>query len=154
MKTATNIYIFNLAVADALVTTTMPFQITDYLLHSWPFGRVLCKVFISIDYYNMFTSILTLTMMSVDRYVAVCHPVKALDFRTPLKAKLINVAIWALSSAAGIPAMILGSTQTHNGKPRPFPLSPPPSSPGRVIGSTHWLFNKTNAIALLSAVVL
>ncbi|KAG7268270.1 hypothetical protein CRUP_036254, partial [Coryphaenoides rupestris] len=115
MKTATNIYIFNLAVADALVTTTMPFQITDYLLHSWPFGRVLCKVFISVDYYNMFTSILTLTMMSVDRYVAVCHPVKALDFRTPLKAKLINVLIWALSSAAGVPAMILGGTQTHNG---------------------------------------
>uniref|UniRef100_UPI003AAFEB36 kappa-type opioid receptor n=1 Tax=Centroberyx gerrardi TaxID=166262 RepID=UPI003AAFEB36 len=115
MKTATNIYIFNLAVADALVTTTMPFQTTDYLLNSWPFGEVVCKVFISIDYYNMFTSILTLTMMSVDRYVAVCHPVKALDFRTPVKAKIINVLIWVLSSAAGVPAMILGSTQTNNG---------------------------------------
>ncbi|XP_067109057.1 kappa-type opioid receptor [Osmerus mordax] len=115
MKTATNIYIFNLAVADALVTTTMPFQSTDYLLNSWPFGKVVCKVFISIDYYNMFTSILTLTMMSVDRYVAVCHPVKALDFRTPFKAKVINVFIWVLSSAAGIPAMVLGSTHTNNG---------------------------------------
>lgn len=115
MKTATNIYIFNLAVADALVTTTMPFQSTDYLLNSWPFGEVVCKVFISIDYYNMFTSIFTLTMMSVDRYVAVCHPVKALDFRTPVKAKIINILIWVLSSAAGIPAMVLGSTQTNNG---------------------------------------
>lgn len=115
MKTATNIYIFNLAVADALVTTTMPFQSTDYLLSSWPFGEVACKVFISIDYYNMFTSIFTLTMMSVDRYVAVCHPIKALDFRTPFKAKVINVLIWVLSSAAGIPAMILGSTKTNNG---------------------------------------
>uniref|UniRef100_A0A3P8UFW3 Opioid receptor, kappa 1 n=1 Tax=Amphiprion percula TaxID=161767 RepID=A0A3P8UFW3_AMPPE len=115
MKTATNIYIFNLAVADALVTTTMPFQSTDYLLSSWPFGEVACKVFISIDYYNMFTSIFTLTMMSVDRYVAVCHPVKALDFRTPVKAKIINVIIWVLSSAAGIPAMVLGSTNTNNG---------------------------------------
>lgn len=115
MKTATNIYIFNLAVADALVTTTMPFQSTDYLLNSWPFGEVVCKVFISIDYYNMFTSIFTLTMMSVDRYVAVCHPVKALDFRTPMKAKIINILIWVLSSAAGIPAMVLGSTQTNNG---------------------------------------
>ncbi|KAG7455146.1 hypothetical protein MATL_G00253470 [Megalops atlanticus] len=115
MKTATNIYIFNLAVADALVTTTMPFQSTDYLLNSWPFGEVVCKVFISIDYYNMFTSIFTLTMMSVDRYIAVCHPVKALEFRTPVKAKLINVCIWILSSAAGVPALILGSTQTNNG---------------------------------------
>ncbi|XP_056123559.1 kappa-type opioid receptor [Rhinichthys klamathensis goyatoka] len=115
MKTATNIYIFNLAVADALVTTTMPFQSTDYLLNSWPFGEVVCKVFISIDYYNMFTSIFTLTMMSVDRYVAVCHPIKALDFRTPMNAKIINILIWGLSSAAGIPAMVLGSTQTNNG---------------------------------------
>ncbi|AWP17088.1 putative delta-type opioid receptor-like [Scophthalmus maximus] len=114
MKTATNIYIFNLALADALVTTTMPFQSTDYLLNTWPFGEVVCKVFISIDYYNMFTSIFTLTMMSVDRYVAVCHPVKALDFRTPIKAKMINVCIWILSSAAGIPAFILGGTQTNS----------------------------------------
>ncbi|KAG7231164.1 hypothetical protein INR49_011995, partial [Caranx melampygus] len=115
MKTATNIYIFNLALADALVTTTMPFQSTDYLLNTWPFGEVVCKVFISIDYYNMFTSIFTLTMMSVDRYVAVCHPVKALDFRTPIKAKMINVCIWILSSAAGIPAFILGGTQSNSG---------------------------------------
>lgn len=116
MKTATNIYIFNLALADALVTTTMPFQSADYLLNSWPFGEIVCKVFISIDYYNMFTSIFTLTMMSVDRYVAVCHPVKALDFRTPLMAKTINVGIWVLSSAAGVPAMVLGGTQTSNGE--------------------------------------
>ncbi|XP_064799755.1 kappa-type opioid receptor [Oncorhynchus masou masou] len=115
MNTATNIYIFNLAVGDALVTTTMPFQSTDYLINSWPFGEVVCKVFISIDYYNMFTSIFTLTMMSVDRYVAVCHPVKALDFRTPVKAKIINVLIWVSSSAAGIPALVLGSTQNSNG---------------------------------------
>ncbi|MEQ2168412.1 Kappa-type opioid receptor, partial [Goodea atripinnis] len=116
MKTATNIYIFNLALADALVTTTMPFQSTDYLLNTWPFGEVVCKVFISIDYYNMFTSIFTLTMMSVDRYVAVCHPVKALDFRTPIKAKMINVCIWILSSAAGIPVFVLGGTQTNTGE--------------------------------------
>ncbi|XP_044513952.1 kappa-type opioid receptor [Gracilinanus agilis] len=113
MKTATNIYIFNLAMADALVTTTMPFQSTEYLMNSWPFGDVLCKVVISIDYYNMFTSIFTLTMMSVDRYIAVCHPVKALDFRTPLKAKIINICIWLLSSSVGISAIVLGGTKVR-----------------------------------------
>ena len=116
MKTATNIYIFNLALADALVTTTMPFQSTVYLMNSWPFGDVLCKVVISIDYYNMFTSIFTLTMMSVDRYIAVCHPVKALDFRTPLKTKIINICIWILSSSVGISAIVLGGTKVREGK--------------------------------------
>lgn len=121
LKTATNIYIFNLALADALATSTLPFQSAKYLMGTWPFGEVLCKVVIAIDYYNMFTSIFTLTMMSVDRYVAVCHPVKALDFRTPIKAKMINVCIWILSSAAGIPAFVLGGTQTKSGEEVDFP---------------------------------
>ncbi|TKS81871.1 Delta-type opioid receptor [Collichthys lucidus] len=117
MKTATNIYIFNLALADALATSTLPFQSAKYLMSTWPFGEPLCKVVIAIDYYNMFTSIFTLTMMSVDRYIAVCHPVKALDFRTPAKAKLINVCIWILSSAVGVPVMIMAITKvTDKGK--------------------------------------
>ncbi|XP_051843987.1 delta-type opioid receptor [Sminthopsis crassicaudata] len=115
MKTATNIYIFNLALADALATSTLPFQSAKYLMETWPFGELLCKVVLSIDYYNMFTSIFTLTMMSVDRYIAVCHPVKALDFRTPAKAKLINICIWLLSSGIGVPIMIMAVTQAKDG---------------------------------------
>lgn len=64
------------------------FQGTDVFLGFWPFGKALCKAVVSIDYYNMFTSTFTLTVMSMDRYVAVCHPVKALDMRTPHKAKV------------------------------------------------------------------
>nr|XP_057940789.1 opioid receptor, delta 1b [Doryrhamphus excisus] len=111
MKTATNIYIFNLALADALATSTLPFQSANYLMSMWPFGQLLCKVVIAIDYYNMFTSIFTLTMMSVDRYVAVCHPVRALDFRTPAKAKIINICIWILSSVVAVPVMVMAVTK-------------------------------------------
>lgn len=112
MKTATNIYIFNLALADALATSTLPFQSVNYLMGTWPFGDILCKIVMSIDYYNMFTSIFTLTTMSVDRYIAVCHPVKALDFRTPRNAKIVNVCNWILSSAIGLPVMVMASTIT------------------------------------------
>lgn len=113
MKTATNIYIFNLALADALATSTLPFQSVNYLMGTWPFGDLLCKIVMSIDYYNMFTSIFTLTTMSVDRYIAVCHPVKALDFRTPRNAKIVNVCNWILSSAIGLPVMVMASTTTE-----------------------------------------
>lgn len=111
MKTATNIYIFNLALADALVLATLPFQGTDVLLGFWPFGLALCKIVVAIDYYNMFTSIFTLTSMSVDRYTAVCHPVRSLTVRTPFRAKLINVAVWVLASAVGLPVMIMGQVE-------------------------------------------
>uniref|UniRef100_A0A3Q4GN85 Opiate receptor-like 1 n=1 Tax=Neolamprologus brichardi TaxID=32507 RepID=A0A3Q4GN85_NEOBR len=109
MKTATNIYIFNLALADSLFLATLPFQGTDLYLGFWPFGNTLCKVMVSIDYYNMFTSTFTLTVMSIDRYVAVCHPVKALDMRTPHKAKVVNICVWVLASAFGVPATFLGN---------------------------------------------
>ncbi|XP_051737034.1 LOW QUALITY PROTEIN: delta-type opioid receptor [Ctenopharyngodon idella] len=111
MKTATNIYIFNLALADALVLATLPFQGTDVILGFWPFGLALCKAVVAIDYYNMFTSVFTLTIMSVDRYIAVCHPVRSLTVRTPLRAKLINVAVWVLASAVGLPVMIMGQVE-------------------------------------------
>lgn len=116
MKTATNIYIFNLALADALATSTLPFQSVNYLMGTWPFGTILCKIVISIDYYNMFTSIFTLCTMSVDRYIAVCHPVKALDFRTPRNAKIVNVCNWILSSAIGLPVMFMATTKYRHGK--------------------------------------
>ncbi|XP_012628494.2 nociceptin receptor isoform X1 [Microcebus murinus] len=114
MKTATNIYIFNLALADTLVLLTLPFQGTDILLGFWPFGNALCKTVIAIDYYNMFTSTFTLTAMSVDRYVAICHPIRALDVRTSSKAQAVNVAIWALASVVGVPVAIMGSAQVED----------------------------------------
>ncbi|XP_026938831.1 mu-type opioid receptor isoform X1 [Sagmatias obliquidens] len=115
MKTATNIYIFNLALADALATSTLPFQSVNYLMGTWPFGTILCKIVISIDYYNMFTSIFTLCTMSIDRYIAVCHPVKALDFRTPRNAKIVNICNWILSSAIGLPVMFMATTKYRQG---------------------------------------
>ncbi|CAD7669105.1 unnamed protein product [Nyctereutes procyonoides] len=129
MKTATNIYIFNLALADTLVLLTLPFQGTDVLLGFWPFGNALCKTVIAIDYYNMFTSTFTLTAMSVDRYVAICHPIRALDVRTSSKAQAVNVAIWALASVVGVPVAIMGSAQVEDegqwGAPLPQCCCPP-----------------------------
>ncbi|KAJ8408947.1 hypothetical protein AAFF_G00239680 [Aldrovandia affinis] len=151
MKTATNIYIFNLALADSLVLATIPFQGTDVLMGFWPFGNVLCKVVISIDYYNMFTSTFTLTMMSVDRYIAVCHPVKALDMRTPHKAKVINICIWILASAIGVPAMILGNVEVEpNGIECSLVLPHPHSYWEPVCGTCVFLFSFLIPVAIIS----
>ncbi|KAL2104199.1 hypothetical protein ACEWY4_001067 [Coilia grayii] len=113
MNTATYIYIFNLALADFLVLTTLPFQGSDVLLDSWPFDLSLCKTVVGIDYYNMFTSVFTLTVMSVDRYIAVCHPVWSLAVRTTSKAKVVNVGVWVLASAFGVPVMMMGHLEVE-----------------------------------------
>ncbi|XP_048097107.1 delta-type opioid receptor [Alosa alosa] len=152
MNSATYIYIFNLALADFLVLATLPFQGTDVLLDFWPFGLSLCKIVVSIDYYNMFTSVFTLTVMSMDRYIAVCHPVRSLAVRTTSKAKVVNVGVWALASAIGVPVMVMGQLEVEpNGSiecmvvlPRPHRYWEP------VFGMCVFLFSFIVPVAIIS----
>uniref|UniRef100_A0A8C5GLJ6 Nociceptin receptor n=1 Tax=Gouania willdenowi TaxID=441366 RepID=A0A8C5GLJ6_GOUWI len=151
MKTATNIYIFNLALADSLYLATLPFQGTDVFLGFWPFGNALCKAVVSIDYYNMFTSIFTLTVMSMDRYVAVCHPVKALDMRTPHKAKVVNICVWVLASAFGVPAMVMGNVEEEHDAVECLMVLPEPRSYwDPVFGTCIFLFSFLIPVAIIS----
>ena len=98
MKTVTNMFILNLAIADDLFTLVLPINIAEHLLHYWPFGEVLCKVILSIDHYNIFSSIYFLTVMSIDRYLVVLATVrsKRMPYRTYRAAKIISLCVWIL----------------------------------------------------------
>ncbi|XP_035262683.1 somatostatin receptor type 2 [Anguilla anguilla] len=106
MKTVTNIYILNLAVADVLCMLSLPFIAIQLALVRWPFGSALCRVVMTADSLNQFTSIFCLTVMSVDRYLAVVHPIKSTRWRKPRVAKGINVAVWGVSLLVNLPVMI------------------------------------------------
>ncbi|XP_068118439.1 neuropeptides B/W receptor type 2 [Hyperolius riggenbachi] len=98
MKTVTNLFILNLAIADDLFTLVLPLNIAEMLLHYWPFGVVLCKIIVSIDYYNIFSSIFFLSVMSIDRYLVVLSTVrsKRMPYRTYRAAKIVSLLIWML----------------------------------------------------------
>ncbi|XP_028821571.1 somatostatin receptor type 2 [Denticeps clupeoides] len=106
MKTVTNIYILNLAVADVLCMISLPFIAIQMALVHWPFGSALCRVVLTMDSLNQFTSIFCLTVMSIDRYLAVVHPIKSTKWRKPRMAKTINLAVWGASLLVNLPVMI------------------------------------------------
>ncbi|KAG9338200.1 hypothetical protein JZ751_026951 [Albula glossodonta] len=110
MKTATNIYILNLAIADELFMLSVPFLATSAALRHWPFGSLMCRLVLSVDGINMFTSIFCLTVLSVDRYIAVVHPIKAARYRRPTVAKIINVCVWVLSLVVILPIIVFADT--------------------------------------------
>ncbi|XP_034021584.1 somatostatin receptor type 1 [Thalassophryne amazonica] len=110
MKTATNIYLLNLAVADELLMLSVPFLVTAALLRHWPFGSVLCRLVLSVDAINMFTSIYCLTVLSVDRYIAVVHPIRASRYRRPTVAKMVNLCVWMFSILVILPIIIFSTT--------------------------------------------
>lgn len=96
MQTVTNMYIFNLAVADEMFLVGLPFLITTVMYKYWPFGRIMCKIYMTTTSINQFTSSLLLTVMSADRYVAVCHPISSPRYRTPFIAKFICLTVWTV----------------------------------------------------------
>ncbi|XP_071387565.1 somatostatin-like receptor F_48D10.1 [Centroberyx affinis] len=111
MKTVTNIYILNLAVADELYIVGLPFLTTQNVLSYWPFGSFLCRVVMTADSMNQFTSIFCLTVMSIDRYLAVVHPIRSTKWRHPRVAKMVSAAVWAVSFVVVLPVVIFSDVQ-------------------------------------------
>ncbi|XP_077461073.1 somatostatin receptor type 5 [Stigmatopora argus] len=112
---ATNIYILNLAVADELFMLGLPFLAAQNVLLSWPFGSLLCRVVMTVDAINQFTSIFCLAVMSVDRYLAVAQPVRAGRWRRPSVAKVVSTAVWSGSFVVVLPVVVFADVRRGEG---------------------------------------
>ncbi|XP_060682844.1 P2Y purinoceptor 8-like [Hemiscyllium ocellatum] len=74
-KTPLVIFMINLTIADILLAFFLPFQIAYHLNdNNWAFGKSLCTFVTTLFYVNMYCSILTMTCISVERYIGVAHP--------------------------------------------------------------------------------
>jgi heme/copper-type cytochrome/quinol oxidase subunit 2 len=113
MQTVTNMYIFNLALADEMFLIGLPFLIVTVVFKYWPFGSIMCKIYMTTTSVNQFTSSLLLTVMSADRYVAVCHPISSPRYRTPFIAKFICMTAWSVSVLLMVPIFMYANTLTH-----------------------------------------
>lgn len=70
LKNVTNLFVLNLAFSDLIFTLTLPFWATDYL-HHWIFGDFWCKFMIAAYFVGLYSSIIILTAMTVDRFIMV-----------------------------------------------------------------------------------
>ncbi|KAM9294285.1 C-C chemokine receptor type 3-like [Gastrophryne carolinensis] len=110
VKTVTNLFIFNLVISDLLFTVSLPFW-GYYHNHEWIFGESLCKVVSSIFYIGFYSSIFFLTMMTVDRYVAVVHAIQAARMRKLVYVYVASAVIWVTSLFSAVPKFVLYGTR-------------------------------------------
>lgn len=100
-KNELGVYLINLSVADLLYIATLPLWI-DYFLHhdNWIHGQQSCKLFGFIFYTNIYISIAFLCCISVDRYLAVAHPLKFAKIRRVKTAMLVSAVVWVIEIVA------------------------------------------------------
>ncbi|XP_014821771.1 PREDICTED: G-protein coupled receptor 35-like isoform X3 [Calidris pugnax] len=98
--TETKVYVINLVFADCFVICTLPSM--SYLLWSKSNRNELCQFIEAIYIINMIVSTYIVSFISIDRYIAIKHPMKARTFRSPSKAALLCGLLWV--------SVIIGTT--------------------------------------------
>ncbi|XP_069624179.1 succinate receptor 1 [Ranitomeya imitator] len=92
--TSGNIYLFNLCLSDFVFLCTLPLLIQSYTKGCWMFEEFLCYSNRYLLHANLYTSILFLTFISIDRYLIIKHPFKDHIMQRKKTAILISVGVW------------------------------------------------------------
>ncbi|XP_070973510.1 urotensin-2 receptor [Oncorhynchus clarkii lewisi] len=115
IRFATSMYIsiINLALADLLYLSTIPFVVCTYFLKDWYFGDVGCRILLSLDLLTMHASIFTLTVMCTERYLAVTKPLDTVR-RSKSYRKALAWGVWLLSLVLTLPMMVMVTETTKS----------------------------------------
>ncbi|XP_072259127.1 proteinase-activated receptor 1-like [Pyxicephalus adspersus] len=101
------VYMLNLATSDILLISVLPFLIIyRFSGNNWVIGEGMCRFVIATFYCNMYCSILLMTSISVDRFLAVVHPVRSISWRTLKHAWLVCGVIWVISLVSTVPLLL------------------------------------------------
>ncbi|KAK6493678.1 5-hydroxytryptamine receptor 7-like [Huso huso] len=107
LRQPSNYLVVSLAAADLSVAlAVMPFVITtDLVGGEWLFGKFFCNVFIAMDVICCTASIMTLCVISVDRYLGITRPLTyPVRQNGKLMAKMVFIA-WLLSASITLPPL-------------------------------------------------
>ncbi|XP_075706893.1 S-geranylgeranyl-glutathione receptor P2RY8 [Rhinoderma darwinii] len=102
--TSSVILMINLSITDLALAMLLPFQIHYHAQgNNWIFGKELCNVVTIMFYVNMYCTILTIMLISMERYVGVVHPMKSSMWRRKRYAIGAILLIWLLLLIALLP---------------------------------------------------
>ncbi|XP_038051396.1 growth hormone secretagogue receptor type 1-like isoform X2 [Patiria miniata] len=107
LQTTSN-YLVSMAFSDLLILLlTGPMEVA-YELKAWPwtYTRFMCRLRYFLIEACTFTSVLNITSFTTERYIAICHPIKAKSYVSHSRAIKIIVVIWIVSLGVSIPLFL------------------------------------------------
>lgn len=107
LRSVTDMLLANLPLADLVFVCTLPFwAYAGY--HQWVFGRVACKALRGIYAVNFYVSMLTLTCITVDRFIVVVKATKAYNQQATCMTwgRGLLSGAWVVSLLLSLPQII------------------------------------------------
>ena len=133
-KTVSNLFICSLAVTDLGVSAVvLPFSITYQILGHWVFGQLLCELWLVMDMIVCLSSISHLCAISIDRYLAVCQPLRYHQIMTKSRSRIICLCSWVLATTFALPTVY-------------WPKSSVPQQNDNFLNATNSMFTTPNPL--------
>ncbi|XP_077998845.1 allatostatin-A receptor-like [Glandiceps talaboti] len=105
-----SIYVLNLAAGDILALVVVVFHITEFFKPTWPFiwrSDWSCIVFRYLRFVGFNISIFTMVAIAIDRYFAICHPMKFKVMFTPRRTKFVVMSLWIIALITAVPTAFM-----------------------------------------------
>uniref|UniRef100_A0A8C7XSY6 Neurotensin receptor 1 (high affinity) n=1 Tax=Oryzias sinensis TaxID=183150 RepID=A0A8C7XSY6_9TELE len=114
LQSTVHYHLASLAVSDLLILIiSMPIEIYNFIWvhHPWVFGDAVCRGYFFLRDSCSYATALNIASLSVERYMAICHPFKAKSIMSRSRTKKLISAMWLASFALSTPMLfIMGQT--------------------------------------------
>uniref|UniRef100_UPI00398F1F55 putative neuropeptide Y receptor type 6 n=1 Tax=Pristiophorus japonicus TaxID=55135 RepID=UPI00398F1F55 len=110
--TATRSLLVNLAVCDMMVVCIcMPVTLGHQVYNAWVFGDFMCRAVPFVQAVAVSASVLSLAVISLNRYYSVHSPLNARSFFTCRRIFWMICAVWLVSSGLCMPLIFMNQTE-------------------------------------------
>ncbi|XP_062996213.1 probable G-protein coupled receptor 33 [Elgaria multicarinata webbii] len=111
-RTVNTLWFLHLILTYLIFCSFLPFLAVHALLgNHWIFGRVMCKLLNTLGSLGMFTMVFLLTIISLDRYLIICHPIWTNHNRTIPQAHRLLALMWLFSLVLSAPYLAFRDTR-------------------------------------------
>ncbi|XP_076027101.1 melanopsin-A-like [Genypterus blacodes] len=116
LRNLPNYFIMNLAVSDFLMAFTQsPIFFVNCLYKEWIFGEMGCKVYAFCGALFGITSMINLLAISIDRYLVITKPLRALHSSSKRRTTVAILMVWLYSLAWSLAPLVGWSSYIPEG---------------------------------------
>uniref|UniRef100_A0A8C3A1U4 Growth hormone secretagogue receptor type 1 n=1 Tax=Cyclopterus lumpus TaxID=8103 RepID=A0A8C3A1U4_CYCLU len=117
MRSSTYLYLSSMAVSDLLILLLLPLDLYKlWRPRPWPLGDLACKMTMFLSECCTFCTILHITFLSLERYLAVCWPIMAKTLLTRRRTRTLIGCLWLGAAVSAAPVLLMVGVEDVGGE--------------------------------------